>query len=211
MSRSQRERMLSGESYDSHDPELLALAHRARALLADFAALPSTDAAARHRTLAELLGHVGAGVWIESPFFCDYGQQITIGDDSFINVNCVFLDAAPIQLGANVLVGPGVQLLTVSHPASAAERIVPLDVRHPEQAPYRTHARPIVVGDRVWLGAGSIVLPGVTIGANAVIGAASLVTGDIPPDCLAYGQPCRVQRSLGHDVAATTKLTPPAV
>jgi maltose O-acetyltransferase len=188
--------MLSGEVYDSRDPELLALAHRARSLLATFAALPSTDSAGRHRTLVELLGGVGAGVWIEPPFFCDYGQHITIGDDTFVNANCVFLDAAPIHVGAQVLVGPAVQLLTVSHPLSAAERIVPFEERDPERAPYRTFARPIVVGDRVWLGAGSIVLPGVTIGANAVIGAGSLVTADIPPDCLAYGQPCRVQREL---------------
>ena len=196
MTLSQRERMLSGEVYDSRDPELLALAHRSRALLAKLAALPSTDSAARHRTLVELLGGVGAGVWIEPPFFCDYGQHITIGDDSFVNVNCVFLDSAPIHIGTQVLVGPGVQLLTVSHPLGAAERIVPPEERRPEHAPYRTFARPIVVGDRVWLGAGSIVLPGVTIGANAVIGAGSLVTADIPPDCLAYGQPCRVQRAL---------------
>jgi maltose O-acetyltransferase len=203
MTLSQRERMLSGEVYDSRDPELLALAHRARSLLARFAALPSTDSAERHRTLVELLGHVGAGVWIEPPFFCDYGSQITIGDDSFVNVNCVFLDAAPIHVGAHVLVGPGVQLLTVSHPLGAVERIVPPEERRPEQAPYRTSARPIVVGDRVWLGAGSIVLPGVTIGANAVIGAGSLVTGDVPPNSLAYGQPCRVQRQL-HAARATT-------
>jgi maltose O-acetyltransferase len=188
--------MLAGQPYNSRDPELLALAHRARALLAAFAAVPSTDTGARHQALVELLGRVGSGVWIEPPFFCDYGRHISIGDDSFINFNCVFLDAAPIALGAQVLVGPGVQLLTVSHPLNASERIVPPDQRHPGQAPYRTTARPIAVGDGVWLGAGSIVLPGVTIGANAVIGAGSLVTTDIPPDCLAFGQPCRVQRPL---------------
>ena len=210
MTPSQRERMLSGEVYDSRDPELLALAHRARALLAAFAGLPSTDGPARHRTLVELFAHVGAGVWIEPPFFCDYGQHITIDDDSFINVNCVFLDAAPIHVGAQVLVGPGVQLLTVSHPLSAAERIVPPEARRPEHAPYRTFARPIVVGDRAWLGAGSIVLPGVTIGANAVIGAGSLVTADIPPDCLAYGRPCRVRRAL-HPTRAATSPTSAAV
>jgi maltose O-acetyltransferase len=193
----QRERMLSGEPYDSRDPELLALAHRARGLISAFAALPSTDTAARHQTLVELFGHVGEGVWIEPPFFCDYGRHITIGDDSFVNANSVFLDAAPIRLGAQVLVGPGVQLLTVSHPLHAAERIVPPAARQPNEAPYRTFARPIVVGDRVWIGAGTIVLPGVTIGDNAVIGAGSLVTTDIPSDCLAYGQPCRVQRMLG--------------
>lgn len=196
MRSSQRERMLAGEPYDSRDPELLALAHRARALLAVFSATPSTDAAGRRRTLVELLGHVGDGVWIEPPFFCDYGAHISIGEDSFVNVNCVFLDSAPIRLGAQVLVGPGVQLLTASHPVDAEERIVPPDERRPEQAPYRTHARPIVIGDRAWIGAGSIVMPGVTIGANAVIGAGSVVTGDIPPDCLAFGQPCRVQRPL---------------
>ena len=207
MTPSQRERMLSGEVYDSRDRELLALAHRARSLLATFAALPSTDGAARHRTLVELLGGVGAGVWIEPPFFCDYGRHITIGDDTFVNANCVFLDAAPIHLGAQVLVGPAVQLLTVSHPLTAAERIVPCEERNAERAPYRTFARPIVVGDRVWLGAGSIVLPGVTIGANAVIGAGSLVTADIPPDCLAYGQPCRVQRVLDSTPTETSSTS----
>ena len=197
MLRSQRERMLSGEIYDSRDPELLALAHRARALLAAFTALPSTDGVARERTVRQLLGHVGSGVWIEPPFFCDYGQHITIGEDSFVNLNCVFLDAAPIRIGAQVLIGPGVQLLTVSHPVQTSERIVSPEERRPDQAPYRTFARPIVIGDRAWIGAGTIVLPGVTIGSHAVIGACSLVTSDIPPDSLAYGQPCRVQRELG--------------
>jgi maltose O-acetyltransferase len=199
MPRSQRERMLAGEPYDSRDPELLALAQRARVLLSDFAASPPTDAIARHRSLAELLGYVGDGVWIEPPFFCDYGAHISIGEDTFVNVNCVFLDSAEIRIGKQVLVGPGVQLITVTHPLHANERIVPAGRRGPEQAPYRTHARPIVVGDGVWLGAGSIVMPGVTIGANTVIGAGSLVTTDIPADSLAFGQPCRVQRPLTSD------------
>jgi maltose O-acetyltransferase len=199
MPRSERERMLAGEPYDSRDPELLALAHRARALLGTFAATPSTDAAARRRTLVEILGHVGEDVWIEPPFFCDYGQHISIGEESFVNVNCVFLDSATIHIGNQVLIGPGVELLTVSHPLHADERIVSPSERRSGQAPYRTHAKPIVVGDRVWLGAGSIVMPGVTIGANAVIGAGSLVTSDIPADCLAFGHPCRVQRPLDSD------------
>ena len=188
--------MLAGEPYNSRDPELLALAHRARALLATFAALPSTDTDARHRVLADLLGSVGDGVWIEPPFFCDYGAHVTIGSGTFVNVNCVFLDSAAIRIGADVLIAPGVQLLTVTHPLAAAERIVAPSERSAGTAPYRTYARPITVGDGAWLGAGAIVLPGVTIGANAVIGAGSVVTSDIPPDCLALGQPCRVQRSL---------------
>ncbi|MBK6459305.1 MAG: sugar O-acetyltransferase [Gemmatimonadetes bacterium] len=193
---SQRDRMLSGEPYNSRDPELLALAHRARALLATFAALPSTDTDGRHRVLADLLGSVGDGVWIEPPFFCDYGAHVTIGSGTFVNVDCVFLDSAAIRIGADVLIAPGVQLLTVTHPLAAAERIVAPSERSAGTAPYRTYARPITVGDGAWLGAGAIVLPGVTIGANAVIGAGSVVTSDIPPDCLALGQPCRVQRSL---------------
>jgi maltose O-acetyltransferase len=196
MPQSELERMRTGEPYDSRDPGILALAHRARALLAAFASIPSTDAAECHRTLVALLGEVGDGVWIEPPFFCDYGQHIAIGSDSFVNVNCVFLDSAPIRLGANVLVGPGVQLLTVTHPLAAADRIVLATDRRSGRAPYRTSARPITVGDNAWIGAGSIVLPGVTIGAGAVIGASSLVTKDVPPHALAFGQPCRVQRTL---------------
>ena len=194
--RSERERMLAGESYDSRDPELLALAHHARAQLALFTSAPSTDGAARRRILERLLGGIGDGVWIEPPFFCDYGAHVHIGARSFVNVNCVFLDSAEIRIGEDVLIGPGVQLLTVSHPLRATERVVPASADDAATAPYRTHARPITIGDRVWLGAGSIVLPGVTIGAGTTIGAASLVTADIPPNCLAMGQPCRVVRAL---------------
>lgn len=188
--------MLRGEPYNSRDPELLALAHHARAQLAQFAATPSTDGVARRRILEDLLGGIGAGVWIEPPFFCDYGANVYIGQQSFVNVNCVFLDAAEIRIGSNVLVGPGVQLLTVAHPLRATDRINDASADDADIAPYRTEARPISIGDRVWLGAGSIVLPGVTIGAGTTIGAASLVTHDIPPNTLAFGQPCRVQRDL---------------
>src|SRR2546423_1534125 len=133
--RSERERMLHGEPYNSRDPELLALAHQARARLLRFGAIPSTDTAARQRLLCDLLGTVGEGVWIEAPFFCDYGKHIHIGTDSFVNCNCVFLDSAEIRLGVNVLVGPAVQLLTVSHPLRASDRIIPSKGRSPEMAP----------------------------------------------------------------------------
>jgi maltose O-acetyltransferase len=196
VTRSERERMLGGEPYNTRDPELLALAHRARALLATFAALPSTDTAGRHRTLGRLFAAVGDRVWIEPPFFCDYGQHIHIGPDTFVNVNCVFLDSAEIRIGANVLIAPGVHLLTATHPLSAAERIVPPAQRGPEQAPYRTQAHPITIGDNAWIGAGAIVLAGVTVGENTVIGAGSLVISDMPANCLAFGQPCRVRREL---------------
>lgn len=193
---SERDRMLRGEMYNSRDPDLLARAHRARALVAAFTAAPSMDAEGRRAILVELLGGVGEGVWIEPSFFCDYGENIFIGADTFINSGCVFLDCAEIRIGANVLVGPGVQLLTATHPVRASDRIVPPGERTPGRSSYRTQARPIHIGDNVWLGAGTIVVPGVTIGDDVTIGAGSLVTGDIPAGALAYGQPCRVQRML---------------
>ena len=192
----ERDRMLHGEPYDTRDESLLATAHRARALLADFAAAPSTDALRRRAILTQLLGGVGDEVWIEPPFFCDYGENVHIGDRSFVNVNCVFLDSAEIRIGANALIGPAVQLLTVTHPLRARERIVPEDERVAGRSPYRTHAAPIRIGDNVWIGAGTIVLPGVTIGDDVTIGAGSVVTSDIPAGSLALGQPCRVQRAL---------------
>jgi maltose O-acetyltransferase len=184
--------MLRGDAYDSRDPELLELAHRARGLLTRFAATPSDDGIGRADILAALFGAVASGVWIEPPFYCEYGAHVFVGADTFINVNCVFLDAAAIRVGANVLIGPGVQLLTVSHPLRAEDRVV----RSDSGAPYRTFARPITIGDRVWLGASTVVLPGVTIGEGATIGAGSVVTTDVPPNTLAFGSPCRVQRAL---------------
>ena len=188
--------MLRGDVYDTRDPELLAMAHRARALLADYAAAPSTDFDARRQVLTSLLGSVGDDVWIELPFFCDYGVHVHIGPTTFVNANCVFLDSAEIRIGANVLLAPGVQLLTATHPLRAADRVVPAAERVNGRSPYRTHARPITIGNDVWIGAGTIVFPGVTIGDATTIGAGSLVTSDVPAHSLAFGQPCRVQRSL---------------
>src|SRR5258706_7887971 len=161
----ERERMLRGESYNSRDDALLATAHRARALLANFATTASTDLEQRRKILTQLLGGVGEDVWIEPPFFCDYGENVYLGARSFVNVNCVFLDSAEIRIGANALIGPAVQLLTPSHPLRAADRIVSGE-RTAAQSPYRTHALPIRIGDNVWIGGGAIVMPGVTIGDN---------------------------------------------
>jgi maltose O-acetyltransferase len=193
----EREKMLGGEPYNARDAELLAAAHRARALIAEFASTPSTDAAERRKILTQLLGEVGEDVWIEPPFFCDYGQNVYIGAHTFVNVNCVFLDSAEIRIGRSGMIGPGVQLLTAFHPLLAGDRVIPLENRIAGRAPYVTQAAPIRIGDNVWIGGGAIVLPGVTIGDNVTIGAASLVTKDVPSDSLAYGQPCRVQRKLG--------------
>lgn len=192
----ERDKMLAGDTYNARDSDLIATAHRARALIAAFTATPSTDVAERRRILTELLGGVGDDVWIEPPFFCDYGRNVHIGAHTFVNVNCVFLDSAEIRVGTNGMIGPGVQLLTAFHPLPARDRVIPAERRVVGNAPYVTQALPIRIGDNVWIGGGAIVLPGVTIGDNVTIGAASLVTADIPSDTLAFGQPCRVQRSL---------------
>ena len=188
--------MLSGEPYNTRDEALIATAHRARSLLAAFAATPSTDSGQRRTILTQLLGAVGEDVWIEPPFFCDYGENVYLGARSFVNVNCVFLDSAEIRIGENALIGPAVQLLTPSHPLRAADRIVAAEILEAHQSPYVTSALPIRIGDNVWIGGGTIVLPGVTIGDNVTIGAGSVVNSDIPSNSLAFGHPCRVQRSL---------------
>jgi maltose O-acetyltransferase len=196
MARSERERMLAGEYYDPRDAELLALARRTRALVARYNASAATDAAGRRELLEQVLGDVAEEVWIEPPFFCEYGVHVSIGARTFVNVNAVFLDSAPIRIGADVLVGPGVQLLTAKHPLRAGERIIRDRTAAPDAVPYRTDAAPVTIGNGVWLGAGTIVLPGVTIGDETTIGAGSVVTRDIPAGVLALGQPCRVERTL---------------
>lgn len=192
----ERERMLAGEIYNSRDEGLLAAAHRARSLLAELSTTGPEDHEHRRLVLTSLLGGAGEEIWIEPPFFCDYGANIYIGAHSFVNVNCVFLDSAEIRIGANALIGPAVQILTASHPLKAADRVVPVSERAKGLSPYRTHALPIIIGDNVWIGGGTIVLPGITIGDNVTIGAGSVVTEDIPSDVVALGNPCRVHRSL---------------
>jgi maltose O-acetyltransferase len=192
----EREKMLAGEPYDSRDPELLEMYHRARGRLANFNRVSSRDTDGKAAVLGALLGHLGRAVWIESPFFCDYGCHIGIGDNCFVNANCTFLDCNRITIGANTLIGPAVQLLTSTHAASAAERLIFDDPDDPGRARYVTRALPVEIGPDCWIGAGAIVLPGVSIGAGATIGAGSVVTRPVPANVLAQGSPARVVRSL---------------
>jgi maltose O-acetyltransferase len=181
----ERDRMLRGLLYHPFDPVLVEARMRARRLVRSFNDAGSDDAAQRTRVLQELLGGCGARVIIEPPFRCDYGTHIVIGDDTFINFNCVMLDCAAIRIGARVLIAPGVQILAATHP---------LDVETRRSG--RELARPVTIGDDVWLGAGVIVNPGVTIGEGSVIGSGSVVAADVPPNVVAVGNPCRVLRPL---------------
>ena len=196
MLKSEKQKMLAGEPYRSRDPELLAMYRRARALLTEFTATASVEAARKEEILRSLFGSLGSGVWIEAPFFCDYGENIHVGSDCFINYNCVFIDNNRITIGDAVLIGPAVQLYTATHPLAPEKRIIYDDPENPARARYLTQALPITIGDRAWIGGGALIMPGITIGADSTIGAGSVVTRNIPDRCFAAGNPCRVIRSL---------------
>jgi maltose O-acetyltransferase len=189
----EKEKMLGGFPYNSRDPELLSMYHRAMGLLQEFNGLDSKATVRATKLLSELLGHKGAGVWINAPFFCDYGENISIGDNTFINTNCIFVDDNKITIGSNVLLAPFVQIYTATHPLKASERII----ENPgEEAPYVTTTLPVTIGNSVWIGGGTIIMPGVDIGDNVTIGGGSVVTKNIPSGVLAYGNPCKVIRQL---------------
>ncbi|SMP05440.1 maltose O-acetyltransferase [Muriicola jejuensis] len=184
--------MLAGQIYDSRDPELLRAYHRARKLLQAYNTLDSEALDERDRILGKLFAHKGQGVWIEAPFFCDYGEHISIGDNTFVNTNCIFLDNNKISIGKNGLIAPYVQIYTATHPLKASERIIGQGT----DTGYLTSSRPVTLGDNVWIGGNSVIFPGVSIGNNVTIGAGSVVTKDIPNNVLAYGNPCKVVREL---------------
>jgi maltose O-acetyltransferase len=184
--RSQRERMLAGDLYIADDPVLARENQRAMALMEELNRSPAADPDGRRRILTELLGSFGEGAEIRPPFFCDYGYQTHIGARTFVNFGLVALDVARITIGDDVQIGPNVQLLTPTHPLDP----------EPRRAKWEA-ASPITIGDNVWLGGGVIVCPGVTIGADTVVGAGSVVTRDLPSGVVAVGSPARVVRSLG--------------
>ncbi|MDA8372264.1 MAG: sugar O-acetyltransferase [Nocardiopsaceae bacterium] len=177
--------MLAGELYIADDPELAADARRAALLNERFNAGSAADPEARQKLLTELLGEVGDGVEVRPPLHVDYGYQITIGAGTFINFGAVLLDVARITIGADVQIGPNVQLLTPTHPVEPEARRAKWEA-----------AQPITIGDNVWFGGGAIVCPGVTIGADTVVGAGAVVTRDLPAGVVAVGNPARVVREV---------------
>lgn len=183
--RSMRERMLAGDLYLADDPELAAASRRAQTLTARFNTLDPADRAARDALLRELLGAFGPGSEIRPPFHCDYGFQTMFGARSFANWGLLSLDVAPVSVGDDVQIGPHVQLLTATHPIAAG----------PRRAKWEA-AEPVTIGDNVWLGGGVIVLPGVTIGADTVVGAGAVVPRDLPAGVVAVGNPARVVRDV---------------
>ena len=189
----EREKMLAGQLYDCGDAELLTQWHKAKNLAREYNQLDSTDAAAKDRILAELLGGRGANLWITAPFYVDYGNNIYFGNNCEVNMNCTFLDDSRIVIGDNALIAPNVQIYTAFHPTNAADRFGP-QKEDGSFAFCKTQTAPAIIGDNVWIGGGAILLPGVHIGNNVVIGAGSVVTRDIPDNTVACGNPCRVVR-----------------
>lgn len=181
----EREKMISGQLYSASDPELASARLRARQLVARSNNSAPDDAALRRQLAKELFGQIGKNFTLEPPFHCDYGANITFGENIFINFNCTILDVAPVTIGRDTMFGPNVQIYTATHPLDAAERRSGLEA-----------GQPITIGRDVWLGGGVIINPGVTIGDRSVIGSGSVVTADVPPDVFAAGNPCRVIRVL---------------
>jgi maltose O-acetyltransferase len=183
--RSNRERMLAGDLYLADDPELHEQMTRAARLSAEYGKLAAEAPAAARVTLDLLLGTLGEEATVRAPLYVDYGENLHIGPRTFVNYGLVALDVARIDIGADCQLGPNVQLLTAWHPTEPEPRRAKLEA-----------ASPIRLADNVWLGGGVIVLPGVMIGENSVIGAGAVVTEDIPGNVVAVGNPARVIRSL---------------
>ena len=180
----ERQKMVAGEMYDPFDPDLVAGRTRARDLCQELNATRDSDTAVRRRILGELFAKGGDSVWMQPPFYCDYGSNIELGQRVFFNFNCIVLDVCPVRIGDFTLFGPAVQIYTPLHPLNAEQR------RREE------YGKAIEIGSDVWVGGGAIILAGVRIGSRAVIGAGSVVTRDIPDAVFAAGNPCRVIRAI---------------
>ena len=181
----EKERSFAGLLYQPGDPALVAEREKTTATLYAYNQLNPLDREGRDRLLRELLGHVGANAVVEQPLFCTYGTNTTVGDNFFMNVGGRLMDSGKITIGDNVFIAPNVCIITEEHSMVVEERIRGLEYTHP-----------VTIGNNVWICTGALVLPGVTIGDNSVVGAGSVVTKDIPPNSLAVGNPCRVIRSL---------------
>ncbi|MDQ0511110.1 maltose O-acetyltransferase [Angulomicrobium amanitiforme] len=180
--RSPMQKMLAGELYHAADPEIVAAQAAAFAWMARYNGALGAPQAERDALLRERLGAVGEGAVIRPPFHCDYGFNIRLGAGAFLNFNCVVLDVVEVSIGEGTQIGPMVQIYTADHPRDAATRRTGLEF-----------GRPVRIGRHVWIGGGAILLPGITIGDDAVIGAGAVVTKDVPPGATALGNPARLR------------------
>ena len=182
MEQTQKQKMLAGQIYHAGDPEIQADQQSAKVWMARYNAALGDTPIKRGELLRERLGFVGNGAVIRPPFHCDFGYNISLGSDVFLNFNCVILDVVAVSIGAGTQIGPAVQIYTADHPRDPAVRRSGAEF-----------GRPISIGRNVWIGGGAIILPGVTIADDAIIGAGSVVTRDVPQGATALGNPARVR------------------
>lgn len=189
----EKEKMLSGEFYDTRDPELRAMSSRAKDLMRVYNSLPAENMELRDQMVRMLLGDCGGNVRVNQPIYVDYGCNISLGTGSLINMNCTLLDTGRITIGEYTLVGPDVKIYTAVHPKRREERFF---TDEQGNTAVRTKTQPVTIGNYVWIGGGTVILPGVSIGDNTIIGAGSVVTHAIPADSIACGNPCIVRKAV---------------
>ena len=183
--KTEKEKMLSGELYNALDQQLSDERLKTRLLIKALNDTREDEVIERRKILQQLIPDAGAELWLQPPFYCDYGSNIKTGEKVFFNFNCVVLDVMQVTIGSRTMFGPNVQICTATHPINYKERASGLE-----------YAKPISIGEDVWVGGSAVICPGVTIGNRTIIGAGSVVTKDIPDDVFAAGNPCRVIRKL---------------
>ncbi|MDQ3392886.1 MAG: sugar O-acetyltransferase [Bacteroidota bacterium] len=183
--KTEKEKMVAGELYEPLDNELSEQRIRTRLLIKELNDSREDQPEARGRILKELIPNAGEGLWLQPPFYCDYGSNMIIGEKVFFNFNCVVLDVSWVRIGSRSMFGPNVQIYTATHPIDHVERSTGME-----------YAKPITIGEDVWIGGSAVICPGVSIGDRSVIGAGSVVTKDIPSDVFAAGNPCKVIKEI---------------
>ncbi len=185
--KTEKEKMQAGELYDPLDKQLIDDRLLTRMLIKALNDTREDEAEERSRILKELIPNAGEGLWLQPPFYCDYGYNMKVGEKVFFNFNCVVLDVSYVTIGSRTMFGPNVQIYTATHPTNYKERASGLEF-----------AKPIAIGEDAWIGGSAILCPGVTIGDRTIIGAGSVVTKDIPSDVFAAGNPCKVIREIAQ-------------
>lgn len=195
---SELSKCLQGKQFNCIDDELVSIITKARRLTKQYNQTKFEDTIQKDNILSELFAKIGNNVKIDVPFYCDYGQHISIGNNVIININCTFVDCNKITIGNNVLIASNVQIYTTTHPVNISDRLLDNWSYNNPHAFFNTYALPITIEDNVWIGGSVIILSGVTIGKNSVIGAGSVVNKSIPPNSLAVGNPCKIIRKINN-------------
>ena len=198
MGKTELEKCLAGEYFNGSDNVLSEMTLSAKRILKEFNNVDYGNSAKRYKLLKQLFGRIGENVCVDIDFHCEYGKHILCGNRVIINMNCTFVDNNTIEIGDDVLIASNVQIYTATHSTRLEERIV--RNWQPGKEICHTYAKPVKICNGAWIGGGVIILPGITIGENSVIGAGSIVTHSIPSNCVAVGSPCRVIKTIDNQM-----------